>query len=232
MKSIAVLASGEGTNLQALLDAGLPVTLVLSDRPAARALERAARAGVPTEVVRPRDYPGRDAFDTALAQRCGGADLICLAGFMRVLGPVFVRAFAGRCLNVHPSLLPAFPGLDAPLQVLAHCAKVSGCTVHFVDEGCDTGPIVLQEAVPVHDDDTPATLHRRIQALEHRLFPEAVRLFGAGRLQLEGRRVRITSGTMPAARPRIKRDRRFDLGSVRRSLGPRARARARLEARS
>lgn len=188
---IAVLASGEGTNLQALLDAGLPVGLVISDRPGARALERAARAGVPHVTVPRSAYPDRAQFDLALAELCAGYDLVCLAGFMRLLGPGFVRRFLGRCLNVHPSLLPAFPGLDAPAQALCHGVKVSGCTVHFVDEGCDTGPIVLQEAVPVREDDTPETLHARIQEVEHRLYPEAVRLFAAGRLRLEGRRVRI-----------------------------------------
>lgn len=188
---IAVLASGGGTNLQALIDAGLPVGLVVADRPGAYALQRARAAGIPAELVRPRDYPDRPAFDAALAERCRGSQLVCLAGFMRVLGPAFVEAFAGRCLNVHPSLLPAFPGLEAPAQAIAHGAKVSGCTVHLVDTGCDTGPIVFQEAVAVLDDDTPETLHARIQALEHRLLPAAARLLLAGRLSVEGRRVRI-----------------------------------------
>ena len=188
---IAVLASGGGTNLQALLDAGLPVRLVVSDKPAAGALGRARAAGIPAEVVRPRDYADRTAFDAALAQRCRGFDLVCLAGFMRLLGPAFVEPFAGRCLNVHPALLPAFPGLDAPAQAIAHGVKVTGCTVHLVDTGCDTGPIVLQEAVPVAEDDTAETLHERIRAAEHRLYPRAARLLLDGRLRVEGRRVRI-----------------------------------------
>jgi phosphoribosylglycinamide formyltransferase-1 len=188
---IAVLASGGGTNLQALLDAGLPVALVLSDKPGSGALERARAAGVPAEAVLPRDFPDRAAFDAALAERCRGFDLVCLAGFMRLLGPAFVEPFAGRCLNVHPALLPAFPGLNAPAQAIAHGVKVSGCTVHLVDAGCDTGPIVLQEAVPVHEDDTPETLHARIRSAEHRLLPEAARLFLEGRLRVDGRRVRI-----------------------------------------
>jgi phosphoribosylglycinamide formyltransferase-1 len=191
---IAVLASGEGTNLQALIDAGLPVGLVLSDKPRARALDRARQAGIRAEVVRPRDFPDRAAFDAALAERCRPFELVCLAGFMRLLGPAFVEPFAGRCLNVHPALLPAFPGLDAPGQAIAHGVKVSGCTVHLVDAGCDTGPIVLQEAVPVREDDTPETLHARIQAVEHRLLPRAARLFLEGRLRVEGRRVRILEG--------------------------------------
>lgn len=180
-----------------MLDAGLPVGLVISDRPGAGALARARAAGVPTWVLRPRDFPHRDAFDRALAEACSGAELVCLAGFMRLLGPEFVSRFRNRCLNVHPSLLPAFPGLNAPAQALAHGVKVSGCTVHFVDEGCDTGPIVAQEAVPVLEDDTPERLHRRIQEVEHRLYPKAIRWFLEGRLVVEGRRVRILGGQTP-----------------------------------
>jgi phosphoribosylglycinamide formyltransferase-1 len=127
----------------------------------------------------------------ALVQRlqAGAVDLVCLAGFMRVLGPTFVRAFPGRIMNVHPSLLPAFPGLHAQRQALEHGVKVAGATVHFVDEGVDTGPIVLQEAVPVLDGDTEASLSERILAAEHRIYPEAIRLFAAGRLRIVGRHV-------------------------------------------
>lgn len=197
--NLAVLASGSGTNLQALIDARrdgtLPaeIALVLSDRPAAPALDRARAVGIATAVVRPRDFPERGASDAALAAACAraGADLIVLAGYMRILGPAFLDRYAGRCLNVHPSLLPAFPGLDAPAQALAYGVRVTGCTVHLVDAGTDTGPIVLQEPVPVEPGDTPETLHRRIQSAEWRLLPEAVRLFAAGRLRLEGRRVEI-----------------------------------------
>jgi phosphoribosylglycinamide formyltransferase-1 len=196
---VAVLASGNGTNLQALLDAcrtgrvPAEVVLVASDRPEAFALERARRAGVAAAVLRRRDFPDRDAFDRALAGACAdaGAGLVVLAGFLRVLGPAFLERWEGRCMNVHPSLLPAFPGLDAPAQALAYGVKVTGCTVHFVDRGVDTGPIILQEAVPVLPDDDAATLHRRIQQAEWRLLPEAVRLYAEGRLRVEGRRVRI-----------------------------------------
>lgn len=205
--SIAVLVSGNGTNLQALLDAGLPVRLVVSDRPGAPALQRARAAGVPTLVVRPRDYPDRDAFDAALAQAVGGADLVVHAGFMRILGPRYVDPLEGRCINVHPSLLPAFPGLNAPAQALAHGVKVTGCTVHFVDRGVDTGPIILQEAVPVRPDDTPETLHARIQRVEWRLLPRAARLFLDGRLQLEGRRVRVLGEDRPADAEQEESDR-------------------------
>lgn len=196
---LGVLVSGRGTNLQALLDAcasgTIParVVLVLSDRAGAPALERARRAGVPAEHVDPRAFPDRASFDAHLARRLAeaGVELVCLAGFMRILSPVFVRQFRNRILNVHPSLLPAFPGKDAQAQALAHGVKVSGCTVHLVDEGVDTGPIVLQAAVEVREDDTPESLAARILPHEHRLYVEAVRLFAEGRLVLEGRRVRI-----------------------------------------
>ena len=194
-----MLASGSGSNLQALLDAcasgAVParVVAVLSDRPGARALERARAAGVAATSLRPRDYPDRGAHDAALAEACAaaGADLVVLAGYMRVVGPDFLRRWPQRCLNVHPSLLPAFPGLDAPAQALAYGAKVTGCTVHFVDDGVDTGPIILQEALAIEPGDTPETLHRRIQALEWRLLPQAVALCAAGGLSVQGRRVRI-----------------------------------------
>jgi phosphoribosylglycinamide formyltransferase-1 len=179
---IAVLASGEGTNLQALLDAGLPVAVVGSNRAEAGALRRARRAGLPTLVVRD---PAR--WRQALAPY--PVRLVVLAGYLRLLPADFVAAYP--CINVHPSLLPAFPGLRAPEQALAYGVRVSGCTVHFVDAGVDSGPIILQAAVPVHEDDTPERLHARIQVEEHRLLPEAVRLFLAGRLRVEGRRVRI-----------------------------------------
>jgi phosphoribosylglycinamide formyltransferase-1 len=196
---VAVLASGSGSNLQALLDAcrsrqlAAEVCLVLSDRPSAHALERARAAGVPRRTLRPRDFPSREAHDRAMAEACAaaGAGLCVLAGYMRVVGPGFLERWAGRCINVHPSLLPAFPGLDAPAQALAYGAKVTGCTVHFVDGGVDTGPIILQEAVAVRADDTPQSLHQRIQKAEWRLLPEAVGLFAAGRLHVDGRRVHI-----------------------------------------
>ncbi len=196
---VAVLVSGSGSNLQALLDAiaagRLPVqiSLVLADRPGIRALERAQRAGVPTEVLRPRAFAQRADFDAALAAACAasGAELVVLAGFMRVLGPRFVDAWEGRCLNVHPALLPAFPGIDAPRQALEYGVRITGCTVHLVDRGTDTGPIVLQQAVPVLPGDDPASLHARIQREEWRLLPEAVRLYALGRLRVRGRRVEI-----------------------------------------
>jgi phosphoribosylglycinamide formyltransferase-1 len=196
---VGVLASGRGSNLQAILDTaadpGYParVAVVVSDRERAAALERAAAAGVPAVFLNPKDYADRDAYDAALAAtlRSYDVDLVCLAGFMRLLSPAFVRAFAGRVLNVHPSLLPAFPGLAAQRQALAHGVKVAGATVHFVDEGLDSGPIVLQASVPVHDGDTESSLSARILVEEHRLLPQAVRLFAEGRLRISGRQVAV-----------------------------------------
>ncbi len=197
---VGVLASGRGSNLQALLDAsarpGYPaeVVLVISDRERAAALDRARAAGVEALFVNPKDFGDREAFDLALvreftARRVG---LVCNAGYMRILSVAYVRAFAGRAMNIHPSLLPAFPGLHAQRQALEHGAKVAGATVHFVDDGpVDTGPIILQASVPVQLDDTEDSLSARILAEEHRLYPEAVRLFAEGRLEVVGRRVII-----------------------------------------
>jgi phosphoribosylglycinamide formyltransferase-1 len=197
--ALGVLASGRGSNLQAILDAcaqpGFParVAVVISDRERAAALERARAAGVEALWVDPEAFADREAFDQALVRELEkrGVGLVCHAGFMRILSPAYVRAFAGRALNVHPALLPAFPGLHAQRQALAHGVKVTGATIHFVDEGVDTGPIVLQAAVPVREDDTEEALASRILAEEHRLFPEAIRLFAEGRLEVTGRRVRI-----------------------------------------
>jgi phosphoribosylglycinamide formyltransferase 1 len=195
---VAVLASGAGTNLQALLDdvvVGPRVSVVISDRAAAEALRRAESRGVHAQYVDPSGLsPGE--YDLALLERLRDADvdIVCLAGFMRILSPPLVRAFEGRMLNVHPSLLPAFPGAHAVRDALAWGAKVTGVTVHLVDEEVDHGPIVLQEAVPVRDGDEEAALHARIQEVEHRLYPLAVRLLIEERLVVEGRRVRIRQG--------------------------------------
>ncbi len=201
---LGVLASGRGSNLQAILDAidagRCPgqVVVVVSDRPGATALDRARRAGAKAIHVDPPGYPDRAAFDQAVAAVLAehAVELVCLAGYMRLLSPAFVAAWRGRILNVHPALLPAFPGLHAQRQALEHGVKVSGATIHLVDEGVDTGPIVLQAAVPVLDDDTEATLAARILAEEHRLYAEAIRLYAEGRLQVEGRRVRIRSRSL------------------------------------
>jgi phosphoribosylglycinamide formyltransferase 1 len=197
--ALGVLASGRGSNLQAILDAcarpGFPahVAVVISDRERALALDRARTAGVEARWVNPKDFGDREAYDLALVRELERRQvgLVCHAGWMRILSPAYVHAFAGRALNVHPSLLPAFPGLHAPRQALEHGAKVAGATVHFVDEGVDTGPIVLQAAVAVEPTDTEETLAARILVQEHRLYPEAIRLFAEGRLQIQGRRVMV-----------------------------------------
>lgn len=196
---VGVLASGRGSNFRAIVaavEAGrLPVTVavLVSDRAAPPALEIARGRGIEALCLDPKEYPSREAFDKALAATLDqrGVGLVCLAGYMRILTPGFVRHFEGRLLNIHPSLLPAFPGLHPQRQALAHGVKVSGATVHLVDEGVDTGPIVIQAAVPVRDDDTEETLAERILVEEHRIYPEAIRLFAEGRLRVVGRRVCI-----------------------------------------
>jgi phosphoribosylglycinamide formyltransferase-1 len=196
---VGVLASGRGSNLQALLDAGsrpdypARVVVVVSDREDARALARARAAGVCSLFVNPKDHGDRPAYDAVLTKTLEHHEvgLVCLAGFMRILSPAFVRAWQGRLMNIHPSLLPAFPGLHAQRQALHHGVRIAGATVHFVDEGVDTGPIVLQAAVPVEATDTEETLAARILIEEHRIYPEAVRLFAEGRLHVTGRQVSV-----------------------------------------
>jgi phosphoribosylglycinamide formyltransferase-1 len=196
---IAVLVSGSGTNLQALLDhpiCGSRIALVLSDRPAVQALDRADARGVETVVLEPADFDGRDAFDRAVADllRDRGIDVVVTAGYMRLLGSAVLETYAGRWLNVHPSLLPAFPGMHGVADALAHGVKVTGVTVLLVDEGVDTGPIVLQEAIEVRDDDDWDSLEARVHEAEHRLLPAATAALVEGRLRVEGRHVRIEGG--------------------------------------
>jgi len=195
----AVLVSGSGSNLQAIIDAAergeIPgrVGLVLSNKADAYGLTRAKNHGIPTAVVDHKAYGSREEFDAKLVEviRASGANLVCLAGFMRVLTPVFLRAFPHRILNIHPALLPSFPGTHGPGQALRYGVRFSGCTVHFLDEGVDTGPIIVQAVVPVHQEDTEETLAARILAEEHRIYPMAIRLFLEGRLAVSGRRVMI-----------------------------------------
>jgi phosphoribosylglycinamide formyltransferase-1 len=196
--NVGVLISGRGTNLQALIDAaaggrlGGRIAVVISNVEDAQGLERARKAGIPACF---RDHRGRprDEFDQQLVAllREHAVDLVCLAGYMRLLSPAFIRAFAGRILNVHPSLLPAFPGLEAQRQAWEHGVKVSGATVHLVDESLDAGPIVLQEAVPVLASDEAEGLAARILEAEHRIYPRAVRAMLEGRCRVEGRRVLV-----------------------------------------
>ena len=199
--NLAVLVSGSGTNLQAILDAeargelSAKVKLVVSNVAGVKSLERAAQAGVPAEVLPHKGFASREAYDDALVERlrAAGVELVALAGFMRIITPRLLGAFPGRILNIHPSLLPAFPGLHAQRQALEHGAKVTGCTVHFVDEGCDTGAILAQAAVPVLDGDNEASLTARILVEEHRLYPAMLRAVAEGRVSVHGRRVVISS---------------------------------------
>jgi phosphoribosylglycinamide formyltransferase-1 len=193
---IAVLISGRGSNLQALIDAqtsgqlGATIALVVSNRPDAGGLTKAEDAGIPTRVVNHKDFADRPSFERALVDVLRRADvrLVCLAGFMRLLGPTFLDAFPQRILNIHPSLLPAFPGTDGARQAWEHGVKVAGATVHLVTADLDGGPIVRQAAVPVHDDDTPDTLAARILLEEHRIYAEAVRDVLRGDWTIDGRR--------------------------------------------
>lgn len=193
--NIAVLASGVGSNLQALIDApdlGAEISMVISDRPGAAALDRAGTAGIPALVVPWGEFDSRAEFCKAILGELegAGADGVVLAGFMRVLSEDVIAAYPNRVLNIHPSLLPAFPGSNAVAQALEHGVKVTGVTVHFVDEEVDHGPIIAQRAVPVLPDDDVASLQARIQIEEHQLYPQVVSAFAAGRLQVEGRKVR------------------------------------------
>lgn len=188
MYRVAVLISGRGSNLEALLKAALPVEFVgvISNRPNAGGLDIAAAHGVPIQVIDHKSFPSRDAFDEALgnALHALSPDLIIQAGFMRILGARFVQRFAGRMINIHPSLLPAFPGLDTHGQALRAGVKLHGCTVHLVTEALDAGPIIAQAAVPVLSDDDESTLAQRVLAQEHRLLPAVVRALATGQAKL------------------------------------------------
>ena len=201
MKNIVILISGRGSNMEALIaarDAGqLPVNIaaVISNRPDATGLETAARAGIVTHYVDHKGFAERDQFDAALAECIDGfaPDLVVLAGFMRILTDGFVRHYAGRLMNIHPSLLPAFPGLHTHRRALEEGVRIHGCTVHFVTPALDHGPVVIQAAVPVVDGDDEATLAARVLRQEHRIYPQAVRWFAEDRLRLEGGCVRLAA---------------------------------------
>jgi phosphoribosylglycinamide formyltransferase-1 len=202
MTKIGVLVSGNGSNLQAIIDsieAGeleASIELVVSDNPEAKALERAIKHGIKTQVVTKAVRPDKKEFDQTIvdALKEAGVELVCLAGFMRIITPLFLNAFPMKIINIHPALLPSFPGLNVQQKALNHGAKFSGATVHFVDEGIDSGPIILQAAVPILDDDTTETLSARILVEEHRIYPEAIKLVAGGLLELKGRRVIIKAG--------------------------------------
>ena len=195
---MVILISGRGSNMRAMVEAGLPVSAVISNRADAAGLAYAAGRGIATAVVPHRDYATRDAFDEALAQAIDGfrPDLVALAGFMRILTESFVLRYQGRMLNIHPSLLPAFPGLDTHARALAAGVKLHGCTVHFVTVQLDHGPIVIQAAVPVLAHDDEATLAARVLAQEHRIYPQAARWFLEGNLVIDGAVARV-KGNQP-----------------------------------
>lgn len=197
MKSLVILISGRGSNMQALIEASLPgrIAAVISNRAEAKGLEIAKTYGIETRVVNQRVYPDRAAFDAALAEEIDSyqPDLVALAGFMRVLGDSFVDRYHGRLMNVHPSLLPAFPGLDTHARALREGVKIHGCTVHFVTSQVDHGPIIIQAAVPVLPDDATETLAARVLQQEHRIYPEAVRWFMEGRLKLSHNCVEVSN---------------------------------------
>jgi phosphoribosylglycinamide formyltransferase-1 len=204
--ALGVLLSGSGTNLQALIDAiaagrlQARIAVVISNVPGAPGLERARAHGLTAVVVGHGEAPSREAYDARLVEvlRAHGVALVVLAGFMRLVSPVLLNAYPARILNIHPALLPAFPGLHAERQALEHGARLTGVTVHFVDEETDHGPILAQAAIPILADDSEATLHARIQDQEHRLYPFAIQLIAEGRVRVEGRHVVIADWTPSA----------------------------------
>ena len=196
---IAVLCSGRGTDLQSIIDAirdkklDAEIAIVLTDKPNVPALIRAQNAGIPNFCVDRKLFSDRESFELAMIEKLKSAEveLVVLAGFMRILSSTFVRAYKDRIMNIHPALLPSFPSAHGQRDALNYGVKISGCTIHFVDEGMDTGPIIMQSAVSVLDDDTEETLAARILEEEHRIYPEAIQLFVENRLKIDGRRVKI-----------------------------------------
>ena len=197
--SIGVLVSGSGSNLQSIIDqieSGLldgEIRVVISNNPEAYALERAKKHGIPIVVIRHNDFRGREDFDRRVIEVLNdyAVELVILAGFMRVITPMLLHAFPMKIMNIHPALLPAFPGTHAQRRAVEYGVKFSGCTVHFVDEGVDTGPIIIQSVVPVYDDDTEESLAARILTEEHRIYPQAIQFYAEGRIEVTGRNVRI-----------------------------------------
>lgn len=203
---VGVLLSGRGSNLQAVIDAveagAVParIAVVITNKKEALGLERARKHGIPDVYLDPKPFAGRpdsrEAYDRAVLDvlQKHEVELVLLAGYMRIVTPVLVKAYQNRMMNIHPSLLPSFPGLDVQKKALDHGCKIAGCTVHFVTEGVDEGPIIVQAAVPIHETDTPETLAARILEQEHRIYPRAVQLYAEGKLRVEGRRVVVSHG--------------------------------------
>jgi len=204
---LGILASGGGTNLQSIIDQcdqGLldaDICLVISNNPGAGALERATQAGIKTACVDHRNFESREEFDQAVITTLNnaGVELVVLAGFMRIISAPFLQAFPQKIINIHPSLLPSFPGLHVQQKALDYGAKVSGCTVHFVDDGVDTGPIIVQAVVPIHPDDSEESLAARILEQEHKIYPQAIQWIAEGRVKIINRQVKITDSDVPAA---------------------------------
>lgn len=199
MIKLGVLISGRGSNLQAIIDAcvggKIPATVavVISNDPAAQGLERAKKHQIPAVVIDNRQFKDKNTYELEIVKvlQEHKVDLVCLAGYMRIVGGVLLEHFRGKIINIHPSLLPAFPGLHAQKQALEHGVTVTGCTVHFIDEGCDTGPIIIQSAVPVKENDTEETLSERILVQEHHIYPLAIEFIAKDKLTIEGRRVKL-----------------------------------------
>ncbi len=196
--NVAVFVSGSGTNLQAVIDSGIEsanLAVVVCDNPGVMAIDRAKNHGIPVELLNSRDFKSREEFERQIVAKIDRYDigLVVLAGFMRILTPYFIGRFANRIINIHPSLLPSFPGTNSVRQALDYGVKQTGCTVHFVGKEVDAGPIILQAVVPVAEEDTEETLLEKVHAEEHRILPEAVRLFCEGKLTLSGRKVLISS---------------------------------------
>ncbi len=194
---LAVLVSGSGSNLQAIIDAQIPnleISLVISNNPKAYALERIEKYNIKSVVIDHKKYSNREDFEEEIIRTIEPyrIDLIALAGFMRILSPYFVRPYKHRIMNIHPALLPSFPGINSVKEALEYGVKFTGCTVHFVDEGVDTGPIILQAVVPIYDKDTEETLLERVHNEEHRIYPEAIKFYSEGRLKISDRRVLIS----------------------------------------
>ncbi|MCE5211746.1 MAG: phosphoribosylglycinamide formyltransferase [Deltaproteobacteria bacterium] len=196
---LGVLISGNGSNLQSIIDhiekgsLQAVIKIIISNNPDAYGLSRAKKHGIPFVVLKNGNFKNKEDFDAELVRilKDNGVELVILAGFMRIISPDFIKAFSGKIMNIHPALLPSFPGLHGQRQAVEYGVKFSGCTVHFVNEGVDTGPIIIQSAVPVLDDDTEDTLAARILKEEHRIYPQAIQLFADGKLEIKGRKVRI-----------------------------------------
>lgn len=199
MLTLGVLASGKGSNFQSIIDninsgyLKARIAVLITDNPEAYAVERAKNHNIESLIIQPNEFPDKDSYYSHLANelKSRGVELVILAGFMRVVGRSLIKEFRNKTMNIHPALLPSFPGLHGQKQAVDYGVKISGCTVHFVDEGVDTGPVIIQDAVPVYEDDTEATLSERILKQEHKIFPQAIKLYSEGKVTVKGRKVTI-----------------------------------------